>query len=107
MVSSFLKADGYDTVTAEDGSTALALIAESPPMLVLLDLNLPDLDGDEVFRQARALGYDGPMVLISADLRAQQVAGSLGAAFLAKPFDPSDLFALVDELTEPIKARVS
>jgi DNA-binding response OmpR family regulator len=107
MVCSFLRAGGYDLVTAEDGATALALIAKAPPALVLLDLNLPDIDGDEVFRQARAGGYEGPMVLISADIRAQQIAGSLGAAFLEKPFDPSDVFALIEELTEPLKARAT
>jgi CheY-like chemotaxis protein len=75
--------------------------------VVLLDLNLPDIDGDEVFRQARQRGYNGPIVLISADMRAAQIAASLGAAYLAKPFDPADLFTLIGELTEPLKARVS
>ena len=107
MVCTFLKADGYDVVTAEDGSTALDAIAKGPPALVLLDLNLPDINGDEVFSRARATGYHGPIVLISADMRAQQIAGSLGAAFLEKPFDPSDLFALVEELTDHLKARAS
>ena len=107
MLCSFLKADGYDVVTAENGTAALDALAKSPPALVLLDLNLPDIDGDEVFRRARADGYEGPIVLISADMRAQQIAGSLGAAFLEKPFDPLDLFALVAELTEPLKTRAS
>jgi hypothetical protein len=40
-------------------------------------------------------------------MRAQQIAGSLGAAFLEKPFDPADLFALIEELTEPLKTRAS
>jgi DNA-binding response OmpR family regulator len=107
MVCSFLKADGHAVVTAEDGTSALDAIAKAPPALVLLDLNLPDIDGDEVFKRARAAGYHGPIVLISADMRAQQVANSLGAAFLEKPFDPSELFALVEELTEPLKTRAS
>jgi two-component system KDP operon response regulator KdpE len=107
MVSSFLKADGYHVVTAEDGNSALDAIAESPPALVLLDLNLPDIDGDEVFRRARIAGYDGPIVLISADLRAQQIAASLGAAYLSKPFDPADLYMLIEELTARQEARAS
>ena len=107
LVCTFLRADGYDVVTAEDGSTALDVVAKTPPTLILLDLNLPDIDGDEVFSRARAAGYEGPIVLISADMRAQQIAGSLGAAFLEKPFDPSDLFALVAELMEPLKAPAS
>ena len=107
VVCSFLKADGYDVVTAFDGTTALDAIATAPPSLVLLDLNLPDFNGDEVFRRARARGYDGPIVLISADLRAQQIASQLGAAYLSKPFDPTDLLTLVEELAEPVQARAS
>ena len=107
MLCSFLKADGYEVATAEDGQTALALLASTPPSLVLLDLNLPDIQGDEVFRQARACGYVGPIVLISADMRAEQVAQTLGTACLTKPFDPSDLFALIEQLTGPLETRVS
>ena len=105
MVSSLLRADGYEVATAEDGQSALDLVAAAPPSLVLLDLNLPDIQGDEVVRQARQAGYCGPIVLISADLRAEQVAQSLGAACLGKPFDPSDLFQLLEHLTGPLQAH--
>ena len=108
LVSSFLRADGYDVATAEDGRSALDALAACPPSLVLLDLKLPDFNGDEVFRRARAQGYMGPIVLISADLRAEQIATSLGAdGCIGKPFDPSDLFQLIEQLTAPSYARVS
>jgi len=108
MLCSFLRADGYDVATAEDGTKALELIAAAPPALVLLDLNLPDIQGDEVFQKARATGYFGPVVLISADLRAEQVAREMGAeGCLTKPFDPSDLFQLLEQLLEPIQVRAS
>ena len=107
MLCSFLKADGYEVETAEDGQTALDLLHSTPPSLVLLDLNLPDIKGDEVFRQARATGYLGPIVLISADMRAEQIAQSLGVECLTKPFDPADLFQLLEQLTRPVETRVS
>src|SRR3954471_17119371 len=107
MLCSFLKADGYDVATAEDGQTALELLAATSPSLVLLDLNLPDIQGDEVFRRTRELGYLGPVVLISADMRAEQVAQALGLACLTKPFDPSDLFILIEQLTERFESPVS
>jgi DNA-binding response OmpR family regulator len=107
LLCSFLKAEGYDVATAEDGRTALDSIAASPEV-VLLDLNLPDIQGDEVFRRARASGYQGPIVLISADLRAEQVAREMGAdGCLTKPFDPSDLFQMLEQLLDPLKARAS
>ena len=107
MVCSFLRADGFDVCTAPDGRSALEVLGTHTPSLVLLDLNLPDIQGDEVFRQARACGYLGPIVLISADMRAEQVAQNLGIACLTKPFDPSDLLALMEQLTEPLETRVS
>jgi len=107
MLCSFLKADGYEVATAEYGQTALDILHSAPPSLVLLDLNLPDIQGDEVFRRARAGGYPGPIVLISADMRAEQIAQSLGIECLTKPFDPSDLFQLLEQLTEREQLRVS
>ena len=108
LLCSFLKAEGYDVATAEDGTKALELIATAAPTLVLLDLNLPDIQGDEVFSQARAMGFTGPVVLISADLRAEQVAREMGAdGCVAKPFDPSDLFQLLEQLLQPLHVRAS
>jgi CheY-like chemotaxis protein len=107
MLCSFLKADGYEVVTAEDGQTALEILHSAPPSLMLLDLNLPDIQGDEVFRRALAGGYPGPIVLISADMRAEQIAQSLGIECLTKPFDPSDLYQLLEQLTEREELHVS
>jgi len=107
MLCSFLKADGYDVVTAEEGQAALDILHTAPPSMVLLDLNLPDIQGDEVFRLARANGYHGPIVLISADQRAEHIATNLGTECLTKPFDPSDLFQLLEQLTERVKTHVS
>jgi len=57
-----LQAEGFDVVgEAEDGASALALVAELRPDVVLLDVQLPDLDGFEV---AQRLGADGPAVVL-------------------------------------------
>jgi CheY-like chemotaxis protein len=100
IFSSFLRAEGYEVATATDGADGLALLTSDPPSAVILDLNMPGLPGVDVFREARRSGYDGPIVVISADARAEQIARSLGAdACLTKPFDPSDLCQLLEQLT--------
>jgi len=53
LVSSALRFDGFETVTADSGSRALAAVAEHEPDLVVLDVMLGDLDGVEVLRRLR------------------------------------------------------
>ena len=54
LVSSALRFDGFETVTADSGSRALAAVAEHKPDLVVLDVMLGDLDGVEVLRRLRS-----------------------------------------------------
>jgi CheY-like chemotaxis protein len=63
---SLLESEGY-TVTgeAEDGLSAIAAVTESRPDVVLLDVQLPDMDGFEVARRLRESGDPPPIVLIS------------------------------------------
>ena len=60
-----LNAAGYEPVRAETGRQALAEIARRPPDAVVLDLGLPDMDGQDVLRQARAF-FAGPILILSA-----------------------------------------
>ena len=57
-ISNYLKttltAAGYDTIAAEDGKTAVQMIASHCPDCVLLDLGLPDMDGSEIIRSMRS-----------------------------------------------------
>jgi two-component system cell cycle response regulator DivK len=53
MLSRRLRRKGYEVELAEDGAQALALIAESPPHLVLMDMSLPVLDGWEATRRIK------------------------------------------------------
>jgi DNA-binding NarL/FixJ family response regulator len=65
--SELLQAEGFDVVgEAEDGSSALARAAELQPELVLLDIQLPDLDGFEVAERLLAVNPDLAIVLVSS-----------------------------------------
>src|SRR3954466_15629193 len=71
LVSSALRFDGFETLTADSGSRALAAVAEHDPDLVVLDVMLGDLDGVEVLRRLRSGGSDAPVAFPSARAAAQ------------------------------------
>lgn len=88
-------------VTAMQGRLGLDLAREHHPDLILLDVHLPDMTGDEVLRRLKAeppiAGI--PVIVISADATAVQVARllSLGARdYLTKPLDVKKFLAVLD-----------
>lgn len=90
-----LNAAGYQPVRADAGREALAEIARKPPDAVVLDLGLPDLDGQEVLRRARAF-YQGPIVILSARDREIEKIEALDAGaddYVEKPFRVGELLA--------------
>lgn len=85
------RTDGFAVVaTAGTGRDALAAIAEHEPDIVLLDVHLPDVDGIEVLRRARADGREVGVIMVTAERDAEVVrAALLGGAqqYLVKPFE--------------------
>jgi two-component system, OmpR family, KDP operon response regulator KdpE len=85
----------YRVVEAENGKEALRLAAQQPPDLVILDLGLPDVDGQDLLRQLREW-FQGPIIVLSARDREQQKVTALdhGADdYLTKPFSTGELLA--------------
>jgi two-component system KDP operon response regulator KdpE len=92
-----LRARGYDVETAGDGRSALQVVPEQRPDLVLLDLGLPDLDGVEVLRRLRTLA-DLPVLVLSARHTSDDKveALDLGADdYITKPFGMDELLARI------------
>lgn len=88
-------------VVAVDGASALELAREVRPSLVLLDLHLPDLPGEEVLRRLRADPRTArtPVVVLSADAmpgQAERLTAIGADGYLAKPFDLAGLLAVID-----------
>ena len=91
-----LMLEGYDVDVAEDGSTALRSLAQSAPDAVVLDLQLPDIDGLEICRRLRIVGDSTPVLMLTArDAVDDRVEGLDAGAddYLVKPFDLTELFA--------------
>jgi CheY-like chemotaxis protein len=94
---------GFDVEACENGTEALAFLADRTPDVVLLDLRLPDLSGWEILDQLRGEGRldDLRVVLFSAHAGVAQRAIESGCvAFLPKPFTPDDLVANVTAAAE-------
>jgi PAS domain S-box-containing protein len=106
-----LTAQGYQVVPAESGEQALASVAARPPELILLDIQMPGVDGFEVCRRlkARPESRDIPIMFNSVSgERAERLAGfKLGAVdYITKPFEGEELLARVRAHLELGRLRV-
>lgn len=98
----YLEKEGYRVVTAVNGQSALTLIQQNPPTLIILDLMLPGIDGWEVCRRVRegAAGNNPhlPILMLTArnDDMDKIIGLEMGADdYLTKPFNPRELVARV------------
>lgn len=100
LISFALRQAGYLVIEAADGIEALAAFAREQPDLIILDVNLPRLDGFEVCRRIRAEATLPIMLLTVRSSEEDQVHGlDLGADdYLTKPFSPRTLLARVRAL---------
>ena len=106
----FERRPAIELISASAGLPGLELVRTRRPDVVLLDINLPDVSGEEVLRQIRAdpLTATIPVVVVSADANYRQVQLLLEAgavAYLTKPLDIQDLLSTVDELIEARKQQ--
>ena len=93
-----LRMDGYETDTCFDGEEGLELCMTENYDLILLDLNLPGIDGLEILRQFRTFNTNTPVLILSARVQIQdKVEGlDLGANdYITKPFGTGELLARV------------
>lgn len=93
-----LEALGYRTVTASDGESALELVFESPPDLILLDVMMPHMDGNEVARRIKAdksLPYIPIIMQTALDTTQSKVDGLDSGAddYITKPINYAELQA--------------
>jgi DNA-binding response OmpR family regulator len=100
MLILFFGSRGLKVQVAPDGYTALDMIRDALPNLILLDVGLPDMDGYELFRQFRQsvrTRYIPVIFLTRRSKKADRIAGlQLGADdFITKPFDLEELYLRV------------
>jgi len=100
VARAYLEQAGFRVVVAETGPDALRLAAADAPDLVVLDLNLPGMDGMEVAARLREASDVYIMMLSARTEEADRVAGlRIGADdYLTKPFSPRELVARIEAI---------
>ena len=90
--------DQFETAQAATGEAGVAMAQERRPDLVLLDVDLPDIDGREVCRRMRAAGIAAPIIMLTAASGDQDTIGGLEAGandYVTKPFKFAVLLARI------------
>jgi DNA-binding NtrC family response regulator len=105
-----LEAEGYKVDTASNGDDAVIRVKERHYDIVLVDIQMPKMDGLELLRYLRALRPRMPVVMLTAygTVRRAVDAMKLGAVdFLEKPFDPKNILVLCEEILQRQKIGMS
>ena len=108
LLCDYLRASGFAPQVAASGPQALACFAAAPPAVVLLDLNLPGLDGTEVCRLIRRESAVPSLMLTArADAIDRIVGLEIGADdYLCKPYSPREVVARVRALLRRAEGRL-
>ncbi|KEO83117.1 response regulator transcription factor [Tumebacillus flagellatus] len=97
VIASYLEADGYEVTAVMCGEAGLRLHAEQPFDLILLDLMLPGISGEETCKRLRATSRVSLIMLTACSTEQAKIKGlALGADdYITKPFSPRELVARV------------
>lgn len=105
VVSMLLETAGYTTHAVDNAVEALAEISAMPPDLVLLDVNLPDMNGLDLLKQVRE-NSSLPMIVLSGHTQERDKVVALEAGaddYMDKPFSPEELVARVGALLRRVR----
>ncbi|MBQ9595899.1 MAG: response regulator transcription factor [Synergistaceae bacterium] len=107
IVIAYAKREGFETVYASDGVTALELFSSEEPDLIVLDLMLPKLNGEEVCRRIREKS-SVPIIMLTAKSSESDVVSGLDIGandYVAKPFSSRVLMARIRAQLRPRETR--
>jgi DNA-binding response OmpR family regulator len=95
VIKSYMEKEGYTAITAYNGSEALEQYKSHKPDLVVLDLMLPDLSGEDICSYIRSMG-DTPIMMLTAKAEEEYILNGLDIGaddYITKPFSPKQLIA--------------
>lgn len=99
LIAETLTEEGYSVLLAANGAEALAIVESTEPALILLDLNMPVLDGWGFAKTLAERALHFPIVILTAAGNAARHAKDLGAVgYIGKPFALEDLLTTVEQV---------
>ncbi len=110
LATFLLEAHGYTVVSAVDGPSGIALAETMVPHLVLLDVQLPKMDGYDVARRLRAIGAlrATPIIAVTSYAMVGDREKSLAAGcngYIEKPIDPDTFVAEIERVVDVVADR--
>jgi DNA-binding response OmpR family regulator len=109
VVKSYLEKNGYEVIEAHNGAEALEKIKTQLPELIILDLMLPDISGEEICRRLRE-DTDIPVIMLTAKVNEENILYGLNLGaddYITKPFSPRQLVARVEAVLRRTYKNVS
>ncbi|MCL6735218.1 response regulator transcription factor [Streptomyces neyagawaensis] len=108
LVAFKLTQSGHQVTAVEDGMTALRVLRERPPDLVLLDIRMPGISGLDVCRELRAAEETSSLPVILITARSQEGDVELGFSagaddYIVKPFSPRELSSRVNAVLSRVE----
>ncbi|TDO27094.1 response regulator transcription factor [Sediminibacterium goheungense] len=101
LIERGLKEKGLEVSIAMDGNTGLQMIRDHPFNLVIMDLMLPGMNGIQICREIRSLGFDLPVLMLTALGSTENIVTGLDSGaddYMVKPFKINELVARVNAL---------
>ncbi|HEX2912345.1 MAG TPA: response regulator, partial [Chloroflexia bacterium] len=96
ILEDFLTGEGYKVVSKAKGREALVYLAENKPDLILLDMKLPDISGNDILQSLPSKALTIPVMVVSANT-AQLVSTPQVKAVVSKPFDLLELLSTIED----------
>jgi DNA-binding response OmpR family regulator len=110
LVRHILAQAGYEVIVAETGPDGWDAFETSHPDLVLLDVNLPGIDGIELCRRIKKRSLSTPVIILTVQAETEAVQRGIRAGantYLAKPFEISQLMAAINYALRPPIRRLT
>ncbi|MCK4491810.1 MAG: response regulator, partial [Candidatus Altiarchaeales archaeon] len=108
LIGTLLEKEGYTTTSALNGKQGLRKVYEENPDLILIDIKLPDIDGNEVLKNIKETNPNRPVIMMTAyaDIDNAILALKLGADdYIKKPFDNTHLTHTINRTYEAMTLR--
>ena len=104
-----LSKEGYEVITCKDTKNVLDILDEEDVALILMDRNLPKVEGSEFVASMRKMGYGYPVIYLSAKDKSEDILEGFergGDDYITKPFDINILKARIKALLKRTQKRV-